>query len=262
MPNKSLGQHWLKDRSLLEAIADSLPLRAVDTVVEIGPGQGTLTSVLLARAGKVIAVEYDPELARKLPGQFPGKKLEVIPGDILSYDLSTLPVDYTVVANIPYYITTKIITRLIRSENPPVAMALLMQQEVAEKLAAQGRKLTPLAVELQLGYNVQLGTPVQKQYFTPPPKVDSQVLICKKRQLDKEAQKRHKDTMRLVVAGFSQPRKKLRTSLAAGLAIETVVVENWLQAARIGRDVRAQEVSLDEWQRLSEQESSSRSNQC
>ena len=89
--NKSLGQHWLRDRDTLAHIADCAELSSSDTVLEIGPGLGTLTSELLRRAGKVIAVEFDSELTRKLPAQFPGKNLEVIQGDILKFNLSTLP---------------------------------------------------------------------------------------------------------------------------------------------------------------------------
>ena len=90
-PNKALGQHWLRDRDILSAIADEADLSRGDTVLEIGPGLGTLTSELLRRAGKVVAVEFDSDLARKLPGQFPGTSLEVANEDILSFDLTVLP---------------------------------------------------------------------------------------------------------------------------------------------------------------------------
>jgi 16S rRNA (adenine1518-N6/adenine1519-N6)-dimethyltransferase len=114
-PKKSLGQHWLKDRQILAGIADAAGITSIDTVLEIGPGQGTLTSELLRRAEKVIAVELDGELAEKLPGQFPGKTLEVINEDILAFDLNILPKNYIVVANVPYYITSKIIKKLLTS---------------------------------------------------------------------------------------------------------------------------------------------------
>jgi 16S rRNA (adenine1518-N6/adenine1519-N6)-dimethyltransferase len=118
-PNKSLGQHWLRDRFALAHIADCAELDENDVVLEIGPGLGTLTSELLRRCKKVIAVEFDVELARKLPAQFPGKNLEVIQSDILSFDLSVLPKNYKVVANVPYYITSKIVQLLMTAENKP-----------------------------------------------------------------------------------------------------------------------------------------------
>ena len=135
--NKSLGQHWLKDRLILEAIADSVHITPESTVLEIGPGLGTLTSVLLSRAQAVVTVEYDTSLAAKLPAQFPGKNLEVINTDFLTFDLSKLPPRYVVVANIPYYITKKIVHHLVRAQHPPEAMSLLVQKEVAEKLSSR-----------------------------------------------------------------------------------------------------------------------------
>ena len=131
---KSLGQHWLKDPDVLADIADAAELTDDDTVLEIGPGLGTLTSRLLARAGRVVAVEFDKDLARKLPAQFPGKNLEVINQDILQFDTTKLPQDYKAVANVPYYITSKIIQLLSESPNPPKTMVLLVQKEVAERL--------------------------------------------------------------------------------------------------------------------------------
>ncbi len=250
MPNKSLGQHWLKDRLMLEAIADSAELSLDDTVLEIGPGLGTLTSSLLSRAKRVVAIEYDTDLARKLPGQFPGKNLEVVPGDILDYDLDQLPAGYVVVANVPYYITAKIMQRLVRAGNQPDRIIVLVQQEVAEKIAAQPGTMTPLTIELQCDYNIHLGIRVPKMYFTPPPKVNSQVVICKKLHVDKNAQFDKKQLMKLVHAGFSSPRKMLRSSLAGGLDIPKQDIEQLLVAAGVDENLRAQDLSLYEWQQI------------
>ena len=117
-PKKSLGQHWLKDPDVLADIADEAELTTDDTVLEVGPGLGTLTSRLLARAGRVLAVEFDADLARKLPRQFPGTNLTVLHEDILQFDTTALPAGYKVVANVPYYITSKIIQHLSKSTNP------------------------------------------------------------------------------------------------------------------------------------------------
>ena len=145
-PNKSLGQHWLRDRLVLEHIVDCAEVTSDDTVLEIGPGLGTLTSELLRRAKNVIAVEFDSELAAKLPGQFPGKKLEVRNEDILSFDLSSLPRGYKVVANVPYYITSKIVQKLMTAENKPSVAVLLVQKEVAERIAAKPGDMSILAI--------------------------------------------------------------------------------------------------------------------
>jgi len=250
MPNKQLGQHWLKDRLILEAIADCAQITPNDTVLEIGPGLGTLTSVLLARARNVIAVEFDPELARKLPGQFPGTNLTVEHADILHFDLSQLPRDYKVVANVPYYITSKIVQLLTESSNPPSVTVLLIQKEVAERLAAEPGDMSVLAVAAQIYAEVELGPLVPAEYFTPPPKVDSQVVILKRRQQPLIDPSEQKAFFRVVKAGFSAKRKKLRSSLSGGLGISKPEAENLLIQADINPDSRAEALSLDDWIKL------------
>jgi len=252
MPNKRLGQHWLKDRLILEAIADSTLLESNDTVLEIGPGLGTLTSSILRRVGSVVAVEYDAQLARKLPGQFPGKNLQVLNADILLFDLSVLPTGYKVVANVPYYITQKIIEHFLTSVNKPVSMALLVQKEVAEKLAAQPGELTAIAVKLQYQYNVQLGTRVPREYFIPPPKVDSQVILCIKRDVGKYAQSDFQRFSRVVDAGYSSPRKKIRSTLSGGLSITKDEVERICLEAGIDPESRPSAVSVEQWMKVME----------
>lgn len=248
--NKSLGQHWLRDREVLAHIADCADIEPTDTVLEIGPGLGTLTSELLRRSHKVVAVEFDSELARKLPGQFPGKNLEVIESDILAFDLSQLPSGYKVVANVPYYITSKIVQLLMTADNKPSVAVLLVQKEVAQRLAAKPGDMSILAVSAQLFADVTLGDVVPAEFFTPPPKVDSQVVILKTRQEPFIANADEKEFFRMVKAGFSAKRKKLRSSLAGGLDIAKDDAVNLLQAASINPDTRAEDLSLDDWKRL------------
>lgn len=249
-PNKSLGQHWLRDRDVLAHIADCAELRKDDTVLEIGPGLGTLTSELLRRSNKVVAVEFDEELARKLPAQFPGKDLTVVQSDILSFDLSQLPADYKVVANVPYYITSKIVQLLMTAENKPSIAVLLVQKEVAERLAAQPGGMSILAVSAQLFADVTLGDVVDAKMFTPPPKVDSQVVILKTRSTPFLTDVDEKDFFRVVKAGFSAKRKMLRSSLSGGLNISKEQAETYLKAANIQSNDRAESLSLEQWQRL------------
>ena len=251
-PKKSLGQHWLKDPDVLADIADEAELTTDDTVLEVGPGLGTLTSRLLARAGRVLAVEFDADLARKLPGQFPGTNLTVLHEDILQFDTTALPAGYKVVANVPYYITSKIIQHLSESTNPPSLMVLLVQKEVAERLAAPVGELSILGVSAQLFHDVELGSIVPAEFFTPPPKVDSQVVILRRRTEPLVAPDRQKAFFRLVKAGFSAKRKKLRSSLAGGLQLSKPDVERLLSHAGISPDARAEDVSLAEWKQLLE----------
>lgn len=250
MPNKSLGQHWLKDRLILEAIADSADISPEDTVLEIGPGLGTLTSVLLSRVREVIAVEFDSDLAHKLPGQFPGKNLTVHNEDILRFDLTQLPAGYKVVANVPYYITSKIVQLLMTSTNKPSVAVLLVQKEVAERLAASPGDMSILALSAQVYAEVSLGEFVPRDYFTPPPKVDSQVVILRTRPTPLIAPDQERAFFRIIKAGFSAKRKKLRSSLAGGLGIEKSEAETMLRHAGITPDARAEDVSIEQWQNL------------
>ena len=252
MPNKSLGQHWLTDRLILEAIVDCAAFTRNDTVLEVGPGLGTLTSAILAQAGKVIAVEFDPELARKLPGQFPGTSLEVVRSDILSYDTRMLPEDVVVIGNIPYYITNKIVRTFTEGPRIPKTVVLLIQKEVAERIASSPGDLSVLAISAQIAFDVQLGPDVPAAYFTPPPKVDSQVIVMHRREQPLVPVEQRKKFFRLVKAGFSAKRKKLRSALAGGLAMDKTAVEKMLDQAGIPPDVRAQELSIADWLKLLE----------
>ena len=249
-PKKELGQHWLRDPEILAEIAEAAELSNDDVVLEIGPGLGTLTSRLLARAQRVVAVEFDADLAGKLPGQFPGKNLDVINEDILQFDLNQLPKGYKVVANVPYYITSKIIEKLMTAENKPSLAVLLVQKEVAERIAAGPGEMSILAVGVQLFAQVELDIEVPRQFFTPPPKVDSQVVVLRTRTEPLVTPEDHKDFFRVVKAGFSAKRKKLRSSLSGGLNISKDVAEQLLKTANISPDARAEDLAIDDWRRL------------
>lgn len=250
MPDKSLGQHWLKDRTVLAEIADAAQLELDDVVLEIGPGLGALTSELLRQAAKVVAVEFDPELARKLPGQYPGKDLTVVHEDILHFDLGSMPRGYKVVANVPYYITSKIVERLMTAKNKPSLAVLLVQQEVAERLAAKPGNMSILAVSAQIYADVSLGVKVGREYFTPPPKVDSQVVILRTRSAPLIPPEDERALFRAVKAGFANRRKKLRSSIAAGLSMTKPQAEELLRHANIDPELRAEDLSITQWLRL------------
>ena len=258
-PKKSLGQHWLKAQEILADIAEAAELTGDDVVLEIGPGLGTLTSRLLARANSVIAVEFDADLARKLPGQFPGKKLTVVNQDILQFDLNQLPKNYKVVANVPYYITSKIVEKLMTAENKPSIAVLLVQKEVAERIAAEAGNMSILSVSVQIFAEAELDIEVPRQFFTPPPKVDSQVVILKAREqnliekfnLENNCQISEKEFFRIVKAGFAAKRKKISKSLSANLAISKEKSAEILEACKISPDLRAQDLKINDWLKIS-----------
>lgn len=250
-PKKSLGQHWLSDITALNAMCEAADINPEDTVLEIGPGQGTLTRQLLKRAGHVVAVEFDKILAVNLPEKVGNKdKLSVVTEDILRFDLTQLPPNYKVVANIPYYLTSHLLRLLSESTNPPAIAALLVQKEVAERVTASAGGMSILSVITQFNWNVSTGIIVPARLFTPPPKIDSQILILewRKRQLFPDV--KTKQFFRLVKAGFSNRRKTLENSLAGGLRIKKEIVRSLLQSANVTPTARAQELTLRQWHQI------------
>ena len=237
---KSLGQHWLKDREVLDDIAD-FSISDVDLCLEIGPGLGTLTSSLLRRFDKVLAIEYDQKLAENLPKSFPGKNLEVINTDFLNFDLESIKEPYVAVGNIPYYITSPIIMKLLETKNLPRKIVLLIQKEVAERIFAEDGKESVLSLSVKNRASVELGPVVFKEFFTPPPKVDSQVII-----LEPHLPIVSEETIKLIKRGFSAPRKKLSHNL--GLSKETTA--EIFESLGINKDARPADLSLETWQNL------------
>lgn len=244
-----LGQHWLFDEAALEGIVAAAEIKADDTVLEVGPGLGGLTSLLCERAREVIAVEADDELAQGLPVRVPANNLRVVTADILEFDLSSLPEDYLIVANLPYYLTSHFLRRVWSSSNPPARAALLLQKEVAERITAAPGAMSVLAFSVQYYASVCLLDTVPKELFDPPPQVDSAIVALTRRpQPYFLAEERH--LFRLVKAGFGERRKKLANALAGGLHIDKTQAGRLLQDAGIDTGARAQELSLDQWQRL------------
>lgn len=247
---KSLGQHWLTDKPSLLAMCDAVEVDTQDVVLEIGPGLGTLTKELVDRAQRVVAVEFDEALARDLSDRVPASNLEVVRQDILRFDLTTMPPDYKVVANIPYYLTSNLIRVLSESTNQPKAVALLVQKEVAERVAAAPGGMSLLSVTAQFYWQVNTGLLVPARLFTPPPKVDSQILILERCDAPLFADVDAKAFFRLVKAGFSNRRKTLLNSLSGGLHMSKSELQPILEQAQINPGARPQELSLDDWHRL------------
>jgi len=244
---KSLGQHWLYDRASLVAMCDAADVQAGDTVLEIGPGLGTLTELLTDRAGRVVAVEFDERLARELPGRVKADNLQVISQDIMRFDFGSLPAGYKLVANIPYYLTSHLIRTLSETVNPPSTAALLVQKEVAERVAAEPGSMSILSATTQFYWQVSLGRVVPAELFTPPPKVNSQILVLIRRPGPLFEDVEPKDFFRIVKAGFAQPRKTLLNNLSAGLQYSRDEAQAVCDRASIDSKRRAQTLSLDEW---------------
>ena len=246
---KSLGQHWLKNRAILNDIAD-LSLLGVEgsaydssddnlICVEIGPGLGFLTSSLLKRFDKVIAVEFDKRLAENLPKSFPGTNLEVISGDILKFDFKTVSTPYVVAGNIPYYITSPIIEKVLTAQNLPERVVLLVQKEVAERILSD--KETVLSLFVKNRARVFAGPVVKAEEFTPPPKVDSEVIV-----MEPHAPEIEDEVFELIRIGFRAPRKKLISNLAKNRdELAKIFTEMELDL-----NVRPGDLKLEDWKKL------------
>ncbi|MFA5003787.1 MAG: 16S rRNA (adenine(1518)-N(6)/adenine(1519)-N(6))-dimethyltransferase RsmA [Candidatus Saccharimonadales bacterium] len=252
IPKKSLGQHWLYDETTLSEICRSAKVGSEDTVLEIGPGLGTLTKLLVENAKQVIAVEFDEKLAEELSGRVRAPNLTVSSEDILKFDLTHLPAGYKVVANIPYYLTSNLIRVLCESTNPFSQAAILIQKEVAQRVCAKPGQMSMLSVSAQFYCETSLGIEVPAEMFTPPPKVDSQVIVLNYRSKPLFPDVDVKQFFRLVRAGFSQKRKTLVNSLSGGLSISKDEAKAMLDAADIAHNTRAQALSLDDWYALYE----------
>ncbi|MCA9332615.1 ribosomal RNA small subunit methyltransferase A [Candidatus Saccharibacteria bacterium] len=249
---KSLGQHWLNDLSALDAICDEADLRESDTVLEIGPGKGSLTSVIMSKGCDVFAIEVDEDAIKYLHKIFARQwdvNLHVEKSDIRSFDFRRLPKDYKIVANIPYYLTSHLIQLISESKNPPKLAVLLVQKEVADRVCAEPGDMSILSLTSQFFWEVKKGRIVGAELFDPPPKVDSQVLVLNRRKelaYDVDTKK----FFRIIKCGFSSKRKTLLNSLSGGLRIGKKETESIISESNIDPNSRPQELSLDDWSRL------------
>jgi 16S rRNA (adenine1518-N6/adenine1519-N6)-dimethyltransferase len=248
-PKQSLGQNFLVDPPALAKIVAAAELQPHETVLEVGPGLGTLTAALAGHARRVVAVELDdrllPVLERLLAG-YPN--VTVVHGDILALDPARLvEPPYKVVANIPYYITAAILRHLLEARVQPERVVLTVQAEVAERLAAQPGDMSLLAVSVQFYGRVRIVGRIKAGAFYPPPKVDSAVVAIDLRERPALDVADPDWYFRIVRAGFSQRRKQLKNTLAAGLARPPGEVAAALEGIGLDPTRRAETLSLEEW---------------
>lgn len=252
-PKKSLGQNFLVEPAGLKKVLQASALVGNEQVLEIGPGLGSLTVLLAQTARDVVAIEIDRHLFPALQEALaPYENVKTIQGDILETDLGPLLSDepFVVVANIPYYITSAIIRKLLEVKKRPSRMILTIQKEVAERIIARDGKMSLLALSVQVYGKPELVATIPAGAFYPAPDVDSAVL---KLTLYDEPliPEKHMDLFfKLATAGFSQKRKTLRNSLTGGLGTQAQDTEIMLEKAGIESNRRAETLSLEEWNHL------------
>lgn len=249
---KRLGQHFLTNRDILNAIADAADVGPGDTVVEVGPGRGSLTEALARRACLVVAVELDAGLAESLRASAPSN-VQVVDGDARRTTAEALLgecVPYKLVGNLPYYAAMPILRRFLEDPCRPLVAAVLVQLEVAKELCAVPGHMSLLSVAVQLYGRPRLVRTVRPGAFNPPPKVTSAVVALDVYERPAEGVDDPRSFFRVVRAGFSAPRKQLRNSLAHGLTLPAAGAEALLERTGIDPQRRAETLSLAEWSRL------------
>lgn len=253
---KALGQNFLSDPVHLEKIAHAAEIQAEDTVLEIGPGLGSLTRYLAASAKTVTAVELDPELIPVLASVLaPYPNTRIVEGDILKFPPASLVTsqDYLVVANVPYYITSAIFRHLLEATPRPRRIVLTIQKEVAERICAKPGDLSLLALSVQVYGEPKICGILPAGAFYPAPKVDSAILRVDLAPEPFIPTPLLENFFLLAKAGFSQKRKTLRNSLSGGLRLSGTEAAQLLEKAGIDPMRRAETLSLAEWRRLAEQ---------
>jgi len=262
-PARSKGQNFLINESVYNKIIETADLKKDDVVLEVGPGLGFLTEKLAGKVKKVIAVELDDKLAKRLsPYDFFLKKnrrdlVSVINKSILDIDIKGLGLknnNYKIVANLPYNITSIFLRKFLSAEIKPTSMVLMLQKEVAERICAKPPKMSLLSVSVQFYANPKIIKNVSADCFWPKPKIDSAIIKLKAKEVkslrfvatNRSDLTSMEDFFRLVKKGFSSRRKMLKNNLAN----DYYNIEDKLKKINFNPKIRAQELSVDDWKRL------------
>lgn len=250
---KRLGQHFLSDPRLLGRIADALGASTTDTVIEIGPGRGALTAALLARAGRVIAIELDRELAPLLRERWKDDAhFVLVEGDVLAQDLGALAAGpYLLAGNVPYNITTPILFHAMQRPRPARAV-YLVQREVADRICAPpgSDDYGALSVNVQALAKAELLFGVPARAFSPPPKVESAVVRITPRE-DPVITEAEEEPFRILVQGaFGLRRKQLRRVVRTLWTLDATAADVILERAQLDGDARPEVLSAPDFARL------------
>jgi 16S rRNA (adenine1518-N6/adenine1519-N6)-dimethyltransferase len=250
-PSKGMGQNFLFDRDVVRRVVDTAGLDQTSVVVEIGPGLGIMTEELLARAGRVIAIELDRRLGAHLRHLFgdrsnftlvEGNALDIDPADVVPSNAV-----YQVVANLPYSVASAITRHALEATRPPSKLTLMVQKEVAERMTASPPQMSILGVATQFYANAEIAFVVPPDVFVPKPKVESAVVQISTKPALPLPREEIESFFRIVNAGFRQKRKQVANSLSAELKLPKATVQEVLERAGIDPMRRAETISVEEW---------------
>lgn len=258
-PNKFLGQNFLIDENVLYKIIEAADLKAGDNVLEIGPGLGTLTEALCQKGANVIAIEKDKDLIPALRDNLKDfETFTLIEDDFLELDFEKLisafrkkgKTKYSVISNIPYYVTSPVIRKILSAEHLPEQIVFLVQREVAERIAAKAGGTSFISVLVQFYGTPNVVEIVKPESFWPAPEVDSAILKIVLDRKRKNSAEEKKGLWRLVKIGFAARRKTLANNLSAGLRIPREKAEEIIKSLGFGAKARAQELEVEDWIKL------------
>jgi 16S rRNA (adenine1518-N6/adenine1519-N6)-dimethyltransferase len=262
---ENLGQHFLKDKEALEAIVAAGDVSSHDTVLEVGPGEGVLTSPLLEAGAKVIAVEKDPalvsELQEKFSSQIADGQLEVHESDIRDLSIKDLigDTEYKVIANIPYYLTGKLIQTTLSDQHQPTQVVLLIQKEVAERIIAANGKESILSLSVKAYGTPEITRIVPPESFEPAPRVESAVIKITAISRDFFSDLDEEDFFSLIKRGYGHKRKTLANNLDTDPRFNKKQAEKVLTEMSLSKRIRAEKLSTTDWKQLLGQLSTSNS---
>jgi 16S rRNA (adenine1518-N6/adenine1519-N6)-dimethyltransferase len=252
-PSKGLGQNFLVERGIVQRMVKAAKIQTTDLVVEVGPGLGILTRELVEHARQVVSIELDRRLAAYLEEELKASGAAIVAGDALTVDLDTLiPTDetYKLVANLPYSVGTAVVRRFIEADHPPVLSAVMVQREVAERMAASPPEMSLLSVSVQVYTEPQIAFVVPPTVFIPRPKVESAVVLLRQLETPRIEHAERELFFKIVTGGFQQRRKQLANSLANNFVIPKARVEDWLREAEIDPSIRPERLTVDDWIRI------------
>ena len=253
--SKGLGQNFIIDQNVIFNICDTAQITAKTGVIEIGPGLGTLTQSLCKRAKKVIAIEIDSSLKEVHKETIPYENLELIYEDFLKLDLDELisekfdGLEVKVVANLPYYITTPIIMKILEGKHKINTIAIMVQKEVAERLTAYPGTKAYGAITLAVNYysKARIGMIVPNTVFIPRPKVDSAVVVFDVYEHPVVSVKNEKLLFKIIKASFGKRRKTLLNSLSSGLTYSKEEIKEALEDCGIDVSLRGEKLSIEQF---------------
>lgn len=262
-PTKKLSQNFLIDREVLETIVDAADLTAQSNVLEVGAGTGVLTRELVKSASHVVSVEVDTRAMPLLQDAIgEAKNLKLLSADVMQLTPKQLaeafgqtadkPLNYDIVANLPYHLTSHFLQHFLEFPLPPSSFTLLLQCEVAERIAAEPGGMSLLALSVQVYGEPTVVATVPRTAFWPEPAVDSAILHIDRREKALWPEAVREKCFRLAKIGFSHRRKTLVNSLRGGLRLPVEKIVTAIQKCDFAPTVRAQELTLEQWVMLAE----------